>query len=196
MNSVIFEKPYFYNRRNRLISLGLLVVLGVCVQFFAAYALSFILDMMPNVKEAYAELVDSLVYYDSKAIIWVAIVAPVFEECFFRLVVMYLGQKFMPFWIVNIIQAVIFGLYHGNWVQGIYAFILGMLLGFIRHDSGTIFASIILHMSINTAGIICELYPLFNGEDMEKLLLLTVTVLTGAGVVIVKYLHTMWNKQE
>ena len=47
------------------------------------------------------------------------------------------------------LMSVLFGLYHGNIVQGIYACILGCLLGFVAYKANSLLASMILHFSIN-----------------------------------------------
>lgn len=57
------------------------------------------------------------------------------------------------FHIVNVFQAILFGIYHGNIVQGIYAFVLGMMLGIIYKYGGGILSSIVVHMIINASGL-------------------------------------------
>ena len=39
----------------------------------------------------------------------------------------------LPFWLANIWQALLFGLLHMNVLQGVYAFTVGLVLGFICH---------------------------------------------------------------
>jgi hypothetical protein len=45
----------------------------------------------------------------------------------------------MPFWVANILQAVLFGIYHMNPLQGIYAFFIGLFLGYVCHK-GEVFS--------------------------------------------------------
>ena len=77
------------------------------------------------------------------------VIAPIGEELFFRGVIMGYAKRYMPPAFAILFQGVLFGLYHGNIVQGIYACILGCLLGFVAYKADTLLASMILHFSIN-----------------------------------------------
>ena len=50
-----------------------------------------------------------------------------------------------------------FGIYHMNLVQGIYAFVLGAVLGLVRVSVGTIFASIGTHIIFNATSYVLQL---------------------------------------
>lgn len=79
--------------------------------------------------------------------------APVTEELIFRGVTLKLLQKSrFPFWLVNLIQSVLFGIYHGNWIQGIYAALLGFVLGYVCELCHSLPASILLHCMFNFFG--------------------------------------------
>ncbi len=43
---------------------------------------------------------------------------PVCEELVFRGVTMRLVRRALPFWAANLMQAVLFGIFHMNWIQG------------------------------------------------------------------------------
>lgn len=53
------------------------------------------------------------------------------------------------FWIANALQALLFGVLHLNIVQGTYAFLLGMLFGWVVWRTGSLAWSMILHLAIN-----------------------------------------------
>lgn len=80
-------------------------------------------------------------------------VAPVVEELLFRGIIFYYLREMKGFWIANIIQALLFGLAHGNVVQGIYTAILGMILGYYYHKNRNILSPIFLHIFFNFFGI-------------------------------------------
>jgi membrane protease YdiL (CAAX protease family) len=64
----------------------------------------------------------------------------------------------MPFMAANILQAVLFGVYHMYWIQGVYAFALGLILGFTAEYFHSIWAAILLHAFVNgSAEIITHL---------------------------------------
>lgn len=53
------------------------------------------------------------------------------------------------FWAANLIQAALFGILHLNIVQGLYAFALGVVLGWIAWRTGGLVYSIGLHLAVN-----------------------------------------------
>jgi membrane protease YdiL (CAAX protease family) len=67
----------------------------------------------------------------------------------FRGVILKKAKNIMPFYAANIIQAILFGLIHLNWIQGLYAFPIGILLGYITRRYRSIIPSIILHALLN-----------------------------------------------
>lgn len=88
------------------------------------------------------------------------LLAPIGEELLFRGVTMHQAKKVFPFWGANIMQALLFGIFHMNMIQGIYAFFLGMVLGYICEKGGSIYQSILFHMMFNFWGtIISGLLP-------------------------------------
>lgn len=49
----------------------------------------------------------------------------------------------------NILQSLIFGISHGNIIQGIYTFVFGMIFGHVNEKQGSIAPSICMHCGIN-----------------------------------------------
>jgi len=84
----------------------------------------------------------------------VGILGPVFEEVLFRGLVYNELKGIMPVIPAILVQAFLFGAYHMNIIQGIYGFLLGIVLGLVCVWSKSIWASIIVHMSINTSSAI------------------------------------------
>lgn len=82
-------------------------------------------------------------------LLYVLLVGPVAEELVFRGVILDRLRLAYPFWVANLLQAVLFGLYHMNLVQGIYAFLCGMLLGLVCRAADTLVASILTHIIFN-----------------------------------------------
>ena len=89
-------------------------------------------------------------------ILTTVIAAPIFEELFFRKLMLDrlkpLGQ--LP---ALVVTGVVFGLFHGNLSQLFYATLLGFVLGFVYLKTGNIFHTIALHMTINFCGSIIPL---------------------------------------
>jgi hypothetical protein len=52
---------------------------------------------------------------------------------------------------VIMVQALLFAVYHGNLIQGIYAFFLGALLGLISYRAKNLIPCVIFHMALNSS---------------------------------------------
>ena len=47
-------------------------------------------------------------------------------------------------------QAFLFGVAHMNWVQGVYAFFGGLVLGWVAHHYKSVVFSMIMHFAVNS----------------------------------------------
>lgn len=80
------------------------------------------------------------------------ILIPICEEIIFRRVIFgYLKENYNIVGAV-IMQALVFGIAHGNIVQGTYTFILGIALGLVYMYCNSLCGSIILHITFNLMG--------------------------------------------
>lgn len=77
------------------------------------------------------------------------IVAPISEELVFRQVIYKRLRGISPVWVAVMISALLFGFYHGNLVQGIYAFIMGCLLALVYEWTESFVAPVLFHMIAN-----------------------------------------------
>lgn len=85
-------------------------------------------------------------------ILYSILLGPIGEELIFRGVTLSSAKKALPFWAANLLQAFLFGVFHLNVIQGIYAFIIGIVLGYICHKGGSVSFSILLHIAFNAWG--------------------------------------------
>ena len=81
----------------------------------------------------------------------VFIISPIAEEILFRGLVMTYSKRVMSAVPAVVLQALLFGIYHGNIIQGTYAFLMGILLGFIVHKTDNLTASIVFHIALNVS---------------------------------------------
>ncbi len=79
----------------------------------------------------------------------VVVGAPLAEELVFRGVIQSRLERAMPVWIAVVLQAVLFGFIHGTPVQIGYAFLMGLLFGYIRYRAGSILPTIAAHAAFN-----------------------------------------------
>lgn len=80
-----------------------------------------------------------------------AVIAPLAEELLFRGIVYRLCAKKMPWQMAAVISALLFAVYHGNIVQGCYAFVMGLLLAYVYHCFERFAAAVLFHSAANLA---------------------------------------------
>ena len=152
--------PVWNQQKNlNLPALLKLAVLGIFVQFAISFLLNLVYIVRPDVMQNYTEVMESLGSGNPSlfSVFYVVITAPIVEEMLMRGLCLVILRKEFPFWAANIIQAFYFGVIHLNLVQGIYAFLLGMVLGAVVKRYGTLKASMYLHFVINFSGQLLSL---------------------------------------
>lgn len=141
-----------------IVIIGVLAI-GSC--FLTNFAMPIAGMFIPeDVMEAYLELMETAGFGENiLPTIAAVLIAPIGEELVFRGVIHHyagnlvaaMKSKKTAFYVANIIQALAFGVFHGNLVQGTYAFFLGLVLGYLRERFHTILAPILAHMLINAS---------------------------------------------
>ncbi len=86
----------------------------------------------------------------------IGLVAPIIEEIIFRGLIFGELKRKIPIPAAIVIQALLFGMYHGNYTQAIYASVLGIVLGYVCYKTGSIVSSILVHISFNTLSILFD----------------------------------------
>ena len=139
--------------KNKLLTIKsiFIIIAGYMAQLFVDGILTLVQPHFQNTFDNYGKMVDSITGAKSSFVMIFAVilVAPIGEELLFRGLIQSYGLKnFAPVLAIGL-QGLIFGLYHGNIIQGIYAFIMGVVLGLIAYKLGSIIPSMILHISVN-----------------------------------------------
>ena len=83
------------------------------------------------------------------AFVTLVVIAPIAEEILFRGYLFGKLKKFVPVWIAILVTSVLFGFIHGAWNLAIDTFALSVVLCMLRESTGSIWASILLHMAKN-----------------------------------------------
>ncbi len=118
-----------------------------------------------------------------------AIVPAVFEEFAFRGVVLNKLRKFGDSYAI-IMSAVLFGLMHGNLSQIPFAFILGLVIGFIAVKTNSIIPGILIHFFNNLFSVIMSYFGMINVFNTQEYIIihfisvLTIVILGLISVVI------------
>ncbi|HJA28145.1 MAG TPA: CPBP family intramembrane metalloprotease [Candidatus Olsenella pullicola] len=173
-----------------------LLVLGIALQVVLSCALSLVLPLFPQVMDNYLELMELAGIADETSLVTlveIAVLAPIAEEALCRGVALEFSLRaFCPewrstprpevpaarFWAANAFQALVFAVMHLNVVQGSYAFVIGLLLGWVMRRTGRLRAAVLLHMAVNGASELMGVLEPLIGDAL-------VPVLIVAGIVSV-----------
>ena len=129
----------------------LILLAGLCCQLFVSGVLCLLHGIIPDAFASYDKLVQEANSAKTPLILilCICILAPIGEEFLFRGVILYHAKRFMLPILAVLLQAILFGLYHGNVVQGIYAGFMGILLGAIVCKFKSIVPALLLHFTVN-----------------------------------------------
>jgi len=117
---------------------------------------------MPSfIREAFDDIAVSPIIL----IISVTIIAPIYEEIIFRGILLKgMSKKINPV-IAIVVSALLFAIVHMNIPQGINAFLLGLVLGFIYLSTESIYLSIFAHFINNILALsFSSLFSLIGGR--------------------------------
>lgn len=126
-------------------------------------------------------------------ILTVGIIAPFTEEFIFRgIIYKTLNKRISVKWSI-ILQAVLFGVFHMNFIQGAYATVLGILFGYLTYKSKSIWPAIIMHITNN-------LIATLSGFILGNVIMNTVGYLTfavlGITGILISLLYIKNNNRE
>lgn len=113
-------------------------------------------------------------------IVAVGIVAPVAEEFLMRGVVLNRLLGYVRVLPALLIQAALFGILHMNLLQGLYAGVLGLLLGYVYIKYGSLLMTIVFHITLNTLSV---LLPESFAAGVNPFLIIAPAVLFTAGTL-------------
>lgn len=137
------------------------------VRVYVLYALTgallaFVLTLVFNVTglsqlSSYSSVAErQFNYFASPVMLFLlyCVFMPILEEVVFRFVIynsLLMALK-KTLWAI-VISSIIFGIYHLNPVQGLYAFLMGLFIAFSYHKTESIFTPIIVHASANLVAL-------------------------------------------
>lgn len=128
-------------------------------------------------------------------VVCIGLLVPAAEELIFRGQVFSLLRAKMPWRAAMLLSAFIFALYHGNMVQGIYAFVLGLLMAWLYEKSGSIMAPWLFHAGAN----LCSVFLTFAGNHFPAILtfpmfLIQTGIAVGAVVALGPEMRREWEE--
>ena len=161
-----------------------LEVLGIVflipgTQYLSSLVAGIVSTIFPSWLEAYEELLETAGLSGDISVIMMiysVLLAPIGEELVFRGVTLGIAQRAFPFWIANIIQAVLFGAFHMNMLQGCYTFVIGLVLGYIYHKGGSIYHVIFYHFLFNLWGTTAAEWLIVEDPALQGFIIMACTV--------------------
>lgn len=157
-----------------------IVILVPGTQFAANFIANLTGYIRPDWLQQYNKLFETSGITDTTfvTVLYSVILAPICEELIFRGVTMRCARKALPFALANLMQAALFGLFHLNWIQGIYAFALGIVLGYVCERGGSIYYSMGLHLLFNLWGTLSGFFPDPGNSVVVFVIVIAVTIVS------------------
>lgn len=173
-----------------------IVLLVPGTQFMSSIVTGMISMAFPSWLEDYMELMENAGLSGEVSLlmmIYSVCLAPISEELIFRGVTLCIARRAFPFWIANFIQALLFGIFHMNPLQGCYTFILGLFMGYICEKGGTLYHAIFFHFLFNLWGTTASEWLLVGDETTQGLIIIIGTIVGLSGGF---YLFHKGNKSK
>ncbi len=133
---------------------GISFALGACTQIIVVVAISLLAILFPAIQEANAANSEyyTLVFGGGSFImevICIGIITPILEEIVFRGLIYTRLRRAMPVIAAQILSALIFGAAHMNWMQFVYASLIGFLMALLFEKYQSILPSMLFHIAFN-----------------------------------------------
>lgn len=141
------------------------------------------------VVEAFDEvLIDPII-----AFISLCVIAPVFEEIIYRGIILEQLSKRYSWVTAIIVSGLIFGLIHGNLHQGVNAFFIGLILGFMYIKTNSLLLCMFWHFANNFLVFLSIMYIPENVSDTASGFSIVQFVL---GIILLIVSYRFFNNKE
>ena len=118
-------------------------------------------------------------------IVCLAILSPVAEELVFRGLMFRRMREDTGAKMAMIYTAAVFGIFHGNFVQMVYGFLMGLMLAWLCEKYGSVLAPIVAHVTANLLALFATKYQIFDRmmADIRVIGMVTVGAATIAAII-------------
>lgn len=124
----------------------------------------------------------------------VVLIPPLVEEMMFRGVILQSLRRWGDGFAV-LFSAMLFGFYHGNFIQMIFAFLCGLALGYVAVRTNSLLPSILIHAVNNGLSVLYELVTRFYGKNaslwLNGAVSMLVLILGAIAVIILAVTHRL-----
>lgn len=173
--------------------------LAFSLQYVVNYFMNFVGILLPEKMENYVKLMElaGLDKITVTAVLYGVILGPIAEELTFRGLTLHFTQKCTKrFWIANTLQALAFGVFHMNLIQGAYAFLLGLVMGFLYQRYQSLYVTIIFHIFFNFLGFTMSYIDALLPQNMVFRILWGVLMCVVAVVILMKLRKSQQGHRE
>lgn len=158
-----------------------LYVIGISIPFSLGLNNILLLSNLAEYSEAYQET-SEILYSPSfpVQILCVGIIIPIMEEMIFRGLIYRRMRRNVSMVKAMIFTSLMFGLYHGNSVQFIYALLSGLLLSYMYEKYGSLKAPVLAHMLMNIVSCALTEVDVFTWIFSDMMRVAVITILCAA----------------
>ncbi len=148
--------------------------LGLGAYFVTTLTLPVILTLLPSVMQSQEEYMETFEAINAAApslwadMVYACVMAPLVEEILCRGIIQNKLKQHMPPFFAILIAALVFALNHGNSYQIAFSLPLGILLGYVAHQSGSLWPSVLLHAGFNFGNYLVRCGSLFGYEEESE----------------------------
>ena len=125
-------------------------------------------------------------------LIAIVVIPAIFEELLFRKAIINYSKKYGKAFAV-IFSAILFGLFHMNLNQGIFAFLIGIIFGIIAVQTSSIKLTILLHFLNN---LYAALQVILSGFALEMFNNIILAIIIFAIIILIKNLPKIRNLKK
>ena len=118
-------------------------------------------------------------------IVCLAILSPIAEELVFRGLMFRRMREDTGAKLAIIYTSVVFGIFHGNFVQMLYGFLMGLMFAWLCEKYGSVLAPIVAHVTANLLALFATKYQIFDRmmADIRVIGMVTVGAATIAAII-------------
>ncbi len=166
-----------------------LVIFVVGMQYLSNYLINGLSIIFPSWLETYNRLLESAGLDENMTVgmsIYTLLLGPIVEEIAYRGLAFKSACKVMDYKWAIFVQAFLFGFMHMNWLQGCYAFLFGLALGYIMYRYDNLLVTILIHIAYNILGTVGAQYLPVGGDTLISFFLwfLGSMIVTYAGLLL------------
>ncbi len=140
---------------------------GMILSNYVGTFIGLIIDgLMPGASASTNAVQQLLLDNNWVVVIFAVIGAPIMEELIFRKL---LVDRMLTYGegTACLVSGLVFGLFHGNLTQFVYAFVLGIVFAYVYCKYGDIRITMLMHMIINFMGSVVAIWVLKKSNYME-----------------------------